>query len=139
LDDSNPLKSGLVFVKKDSLQFLQLSDIQGLSLPYNDLTILSACNTGSGKLRNGEGLISLSRAFSFTGARSLLTTRWTLDDGAGSSIIESFLQYVKQGLPKDIALQAAKQDYLKTHQSDKLMPNYWASTVLVGDIERIRL
>jgi CHAT domain-containing protein len=135
LNDSFPLQSGLIFARKDSLQLLQLSDIQGLTLPYNDLTILSACNTSLGKLRHGEGLISLSRAFSFIGARSLLTNRWSLDENAGSEIIELFLKYVKQGVPKDIALQKAKQDYLNTHQSEKLLPTKWAATVLVGNIE----
>jgi CHAT domain-containing protein len=135
VNDSFPLQSGLIFARKDTLQLLQLSDIQGLALPYNDLTILSACNTSLGKLRHGEGLISLSRAFSFIGARSLLTTRWSLDEDAGSDIIESFLKYVKQGVPKDIALQKAKQAYLNTNQSAKLLPTQWAATVLVGDIE----
>jgi CHAT domain-containing protein len=135
VNDDFPLQSGLIFTKEDSLQMLQLPDIQGLALPYNDLTILSACNTSLGKLRHGEGLISLSRAFSFIGARSLLTTRWSLDEDAGSDIIESFLKYVKQGVPKDIALQKAKQDYLNSNQSAKLLPTKWAATVLVGDIE----
>jgi CHAT domain-containing protein len=141
LDDSNPLKSGLIFVRKDRLQLLQLSDIQGCTLPYNDLTILSACNTSLGKWSKGEGLISLSRAFSFTGARSLLTTRWSLDENAGTAIMNAFLKYIKAGLPKDIALQKAKQDYLnKPNQTESLLsPNFWAATVLVGDIDCLEL
>jgi CHAT domain-containing protein len=137
VNDSFPLQSGLIFARKDSLQLLQLSDIQGLTLPYNDLTILSACNTSLGKLRNGEGLISLSRAFSFTGARSLLTTRWSLDEDAGSEIIEKFLKYLKKSFYKYIALQKAKQDYLNLSKNEAvgLLPNKWAATVLVGDIE----
>ena len=64
-----------------------------------------------------------------------MTTRWSLNENAGSAIIDPFLQYIKQGEPKDIALQKAKQFYLNTHQSSALMPNFWAATVLVGDIE----
>jgi CHAT domain-containing protein/tetratricopeptide (TPR) repeat protein len=141
LDDSFPLKSGLLFTWRNRLQLLQLSDIQGLSLPYNDLTILSACNTSLGKESKGEGLISLSRAFSFTGTKSLLTTRWSLEENAGSAIIGAFLKYIKAGLPKDIALQKAKQDYLnKPNQTESLLsPNFWAATVLVGDIDCLEL
>jgi CHAT domain-containing protein/tetratricopeptide (TPR) repeat protein len=139
LNDSLPLHSSLVFVKKDSLQLLQLADIQGLHLPNNDLTVLSACNTGLGKLSKGEGLISLSRAFSFIGTRCLVTSLWSLYENASSVIIERFFQYIKHDVSKDIALQKAKQDYLKTHQADELMPNYWAATVLIGDIEPVSM
>jgi CHAT domain-containing protein len=139
LNDSLPLHSSLVFVKKDSLQLLQLADIQGLQLPNNDLMVLSACNTGLGKLSKGEGLISLSRAFSFIGTRCLVTSLWSLYENASSVILENFFQYIKHDVSKDIALQKAKQDYLKTHQAAELMPNYWAATVLIGDIEPVAL
>jgi len=97
------------------------------------LGVLSACNTGSGKLEYGEGIMSLARGFIYAGIPSLVMTLWEIEDQSSSDIMTIFYEYLSQGLPTDIALQRAKTDYLT--QTDKLKshPTYWAGFVNIGE------
>lgn len=101
-----------------------------------ELVVLSACQTGTGRLRRGEGIISLARAFARAGARSLLTTLWSVSDSPTQTITTGFHQYLAgQAAPKDKALQQAKLDYLAGSRGSGNLahPYYWAGFLLVGD------
>jgi CHAT domain-containing protein len=117
--------------------FLYARDLYNLKLPC-ELVVLSACETGVGAFQHGEGIIGLSRGFFYAGARSLTTTLWSVDDARTSALVEQFFSFLKKGLPKDKALQAAKLDYLSRRPHDEAHPFYWAGVAVYGSIEPLR-
>jgi CHAT domain-containing protein len=138
-NDTNLLGSYIEFygTKKDAdtLHRLYEPEIYALDLKSARLVILSACETGNGLLVNGEGVMSLSRAFSYAGCKSVVTSLWKADDIATAFIIKRLHYYLQRGLAKDEALQKAKMDYLKSVDIEDRFKNpaYWAHLVLIGD------
>jgi CHAT domain-containing protein len=102
-----------------------------------DLVVLSACDTGLGKLIKGEGLMSLSRGFLCAGAASTVMSLWSVDDCATSDLMVNFYKELKDGKDKSTALKNAKLNYLA--QADKLHqhPYFWAPFVLSGNVNPI--
>jgi len=139
LNDKNPLYSKLLFTQtKDSTNhFLHASDLYNLEL-NSELVVLSACNTGAGKLQKGEGVMSLSRAFTYAGSNSLLMSLWEVPDKATASIMESFFINLKKGNAKDKALQTAKIDFMSNHP-ERANPLFWAGFVPSGNMAAIDL
>ncbi|UFH57298.1 CHAT domain-containing protein [Spirosoma sp. KNUC1025] len=114
---------------------LQISDLGDGDLPHVQLVVLAACKTGVGAVQQGEGVFSLARGFAAQGVPSVLTTLWSVQNLATYELTELFYKYVDEGLPKDIALQRAKQDWLKSANQTNQMPNFWAGLIIVGDTE----
>jgi CHAT domain-containing protein len=138
VDDQEPLKSALQFVnEQDSLDPLAVVDVNNLQFPNNELTVLSACNTGTGALQRGEGIMSLSRAFAQAGCRSLVMSLWTLQDAYTTEIVGNFYDNLTKKQPKDVALAEAKRLFLSADQSERRAPNYWASLVVIGSIDEL--
>jgi tetratricopeptide (TPR) repeat protein len=102
--------------------------IQSASLPA-DLVVLSACQTGLGKI-TGEGMLGLSRAFLVAGARSLLVSQWSVSDSATKELMVAFYQHYLEHGNKAIALQQAMKEV--RFQPDCSHPRYWAAFVVVG-------
>jgi len=100
-----------------------------------ELVVLSACETGIGELQQGEGIVSLARGFSYAGAKSILTTLWSVDDAQSKVLIELFYRNLKKGKSKDSALHQAKLDYLAENPMARTHPFYWSSYVLIGDVQ----
>ncbi|MEL6865973.1 MAG: CHAT domain-containing tetratricopeptide repeat protein [Bacteroidota bacterium] len=125
---------------KDSIEneFLYIKDIYNLPLQA-DMVVLSACETGIGELKRGEGMISLSRAFSYAGARSILTTLWPISDAQSHTLMNLFYTELKEGLTKDEALRKAKIQYLEQSREWLAHPYYWAAFVPLGDMSAIEL
>ncbi|NRB53221.1 MAG: CHAT domain-containing protein [Saprospiraceae bacterium] len=99
-----------------------------------DLVVLSACNTGLGKMKRGEGLMSLSHAFALAGVPSTVMSLWKIPDQTTPALMVRFYQNLKDGLPKNEALRKAKLDYLQGAKLDQLAhPYYWAGFMLMGD------
>lgn len=69
-----------------------------------ELAVLSACETGYGKLERGEGIMSLARAFAYAGCLSIVMSHWLVDDRASAQLMDHFYRYLSEGLPKDEAL-----------------------------------
>lgn len=139
LDDSLPLYSGLVFSEnQDSLDdgYLYTSEIYNLSLNA-DLAILSACETGIGKMLRGEGMMSIARAFKYAGTPNIVTSLWKVDDEATKNLMKQFYDYLQQGLPKDQALQQAKLDQI-AKGGKYAHPAFWSAFVLIGDDKPIQ-
>jgi CHAT domain-containing protein len=139
INEQYPAKSALLFAKESRIEQLSALEIYNMQLPYNELIVLSACNTGNGQLQRGEGIMSLSRAFTYAGCRSMVMSLWTLQDVYSNDIVKSFYAELKKGKPKDIALQQAKLQYLAQDGSERRAPNYWAAMVVNGDVEPILL
>lgn len=133
LEDSDPMHSRIFFAKGD---FLSTYDLYNLRLTA-DLTVLSACNTGSGKWVKGEGMMSLSRGFFYAGCPSVVMSLWSVDDFATSQIMQFFYQHLAQGQNKAVALQQAKLDYLKTADKKASHPFYWAAFVPIGSMKAV--
>lgn len=102
------------------------------------MVVLSACNTGAGKLYSGEGLMSLARNFILAGVPSVVETLWPVEDVAGSKIMVSFYKYLSQGKPKNTALRLAKLDYINNSSPSFVNPRFWAAYTLMGDVSAIR-
>ncbi len=98
-----------------------------------DLVALSACETGIGELRKGEGLISLSRAFAFAGVKSVLHSLWSINDKRTTEFIPSFYRHIKQYQSKPKALQQASLDYIKNSTTIEAHPYYWSGFLISGD------
>lgn len=132
VEDEHPLLSKLYFNPSENEDgILHTYEIYGLEIP-SQLVILSACNTASGKLEGGEGILSLERAFQYAGSQSMLSTLWTVDDAASAQLTQTFLDNLKAGQTKDIALQQAKINFINSADPNKLHPFYWSSFKLTG-------
>ena len=126
-DNKSPEYSFLAFSPLEKEHLLYLRDLYDMQIPA-DLVTLSACETGIGPLKRGEGMISLSRAFFYSGAKSLVNTLWAVNDNSSSAIMSGFYKNLSQRMPKDRALRRAKLDFVNKHREDKLShPYYWSS------------
>jgi CHAT domain-containing protein/Tfp pilus assembly protein PilF len=95
------------------------------------LVVLSACETARGEVVAGEGLIGLARAFQVAGARAVIASQWQIIDASTAQFMVVFHTGLRQGLPKDLALQAAVKKFLPVPGTAH--PYYWAAFRLVGD------
>jgi len=109
LDNENPGNSSLHFIGKDSLEdgFLHAREIYNLQLNA-ELAVLSACHSGTGKINQGQGLMSLGRAFIYAGSQSVLLSRWEVSDVTAPVIMKYFYEGLVDGLKKSEALRKAK-------------------------------
>ncbi len=113
---------------------ISVNELYGLQLD-NLLVVLSACETGVGKLIKGEGVINLARGFRYAGAENVLFTLWNVNDYATARIMQNFYGHVSKNMTTTQALTASKKDYLKddTVDNTKKSPFYWASFVYYGE------
>jgi len=138
VNDQNPLSSCLLFTNEKAEESkLYASDIYQLNLNA-DLAVLSACNTGYGKLQRGEGMVGLSHAFNYAGVASTLVSLWSVPDKQTSELMMDFYKYLKEGETKDEALRQAKINFLNNNKNAKAVhPYFWAGFVLHGNTETI--
>jgi CHAT domain-containing protein len=134
--DENPMYSRLIFQQGASEGgedgMLYAYELYNMNLQA-ELAVLSACETGTGKLQNGEGIMSLSRAFKYAGCPNIVMSLWQADDASTKDIMVQFYQNLKLGKGKAGALRHAKMEYLKNSEMNKSHPFYWATFVLAGD------
>ncbi|MCK9398374.1 MAG: CHAT domain-containing protein [Bacteroidales bacterium] len=140
IDNQNPLYSKLVFTLPEPGSpddgYLNTYELFGLHLP-GQLAVLSACNTGSGKLERGEGIISLARGFFYAGIPSVVMTLWEIEDHSSANLMAMFYENLKIGLPNDIALQRAKIAYLEGAGKLQSHPYFWAGYVCIGKTDPV--
>ena len=137
VDPELPLESGLVLTPATSEAggeggngFLQAWEIyQRLRLDA-DLVTLSACESGLGREVTGEGVLGLTRAFHFAGARTVMSSLWKVSDRATAELMASFYRHLVAGRPKAEALRLAqlevRRDEARRH------PFYWAAFQIHG-------
>ncbi|MEM6807047.1 MAG: CHAT domain-containing protein, partial [Bacteroidota bacterium] len=100
-----------------------------------EMVVLSACETGIGELAEGEGIMSLGRAFTYAGARSLVMSLWEVNDASTAEIMTLFYAYLSEGMSKDDALRKAKLAYLDQSSELKSQPYFWAAFIANGDMK----
>jgi len=110
---------------------LQVREIRDLPL-HADLVVLSACDTGNGRLLGEEGIASLERAFLLAGAKAVIASLWTTDDTYTIALMRRLYQHLVNGADKGSSLREAKRDLLEQFRNEAL-PVYWAGFTLVGD------
>lgn len=139
VDHEDPMESKLVFYQdNDTIEDGMLHAYELFEMDLSaEMTVLSACETGLGKIQNGEGLMSLGKAFAYAGCPSVITSHWSVDDESTSQLMAFFYRNISKGMPKDHAMQQAKIEFLGENHGLKTHPFYWGAFVVIGDMRPI--
>lgn len=136
-DPTRAMSSGLLLAApgngagSDADNVLQAWEIHSRFKLKAELVVLSACDTGRGEAIAGEGLIGLTRALQYAGARSIVASLWTADDQSTLTLMVAFHRNLRKGLAKDEALRRAMASVREDPHSSH--PYYWAAFYLTGD------
>jgi CHAT domain-containing protein len=139
LNDLDPMFSSLI-LKNEGIEDGILHAFELYNMQLNaDLAVLSACNSGMGKLARGEGIFSIARGFSYAGIPNIIMSKWPVSDWSTELLMKQFYRNLKTGMPIDEALQQAKIKYLNDNRDNAnlLAPFYWGGFVLSGNSTRI--
>jgi CHAT domain-containing protein len=145
----NPLlRSGLVLAGANRLAqeemtestedgILTALEISGMNLWGTDLVVLSACETGVGETRRGEGVFGLRRAFQLAGAKTVVMSLWKVPDRETRELMEDFYKRLRKGEGKTQALQNAQLAMIESRKKKHgaSHPFFWGAFVCVGDPE----
>lgn len=127
-DADNALESHLLLSKSSTNDgSLTAGELYNINLDV-DLVTLSACETGLGKLLNGDELVGLTRGFLYAGSSNVVASLWQVDDLATSELMKRFYTNMKNSIPKRDALRLAQRD---THKEFP-HPFFWAAFFLTG-------
>jgi Uncharacterized protein conserved in bacteria len=114
---------------------LKVGSVYNKLIPV-DLIVLNACDTGGGKLRNGEGIISFGRAFMYAGSKSVIMSLWATNNYASKEIMKPFYFNLSQRkMKKDEALTAALRRYAAKEAKP---PIHWANFIIMGNLEQLQ-
>lgn len=108
---------------------LTAEDVATLDLHGTELVVLSACDTGVGRARVGEGVFGLRRAFVLAGARTLVLSLWSVPDAQTRALMEDFYRRLLAGEPRSEALREARMAMRNTHPE----PWAWGAFICQGD------
>jgi CHAT domain-containing protein/Tfp pilus assembly protein PilF len=135
VNNIDPARSFIAFYPSGNDFKLYAEEIYNLKLDSTQLIILSACETGTGQLVKGEGLMSLSRAFAYAGCPNVITSLWKAEDKTTAFITRRVHDYLDKGFTKDLALQHAKLDLLNSKETDPRFktPDYWSNLIFIGN------
>jgi len=111
---------------------LALSDLVYEHKPATKLIVLSACETGKGKLYRGEGIFNFNRGFAALGIPSSVSNLWSVENKSSYQITELFYKYLNEGMPVDVALQRAKLHFISVQNRGRQLPYYWAASIFIG-------
>ena len=137
MKDDAPLYSLLAFTNVDTGDTIEDNRLYAYEI-YNmklnaQMAVLSSCNSGTGKMQKGEGMMSLARGFIYAGCPSIIMTLWQVADKSSSELMTSFYKYLKRGKSKQEAMRHAKIDYLETADDLTSNPYFWSGFVVLGD------
>ena len=102
-------------------------EAMNLDLESTELVILSACETGTGDIKAGEGVYGLQRAFLVAGAQALVMSLWKVDDKATQELMSNFYKYWTQHNNRAKAFRQAQADLKRKYAS----PYYWGAFIMV--------
>jgi len=138
-NDKYPALSGIAFsqpdttIRKENKEdgILYAGESYNLNLSNADLVVLSSCKSGLGKLVKGEGFLSLSRGFIYSGAPNIVYSLWSVNDEPTKNLMVHFYKQLMNGKSYAEALREAKLKILSN--SKTAQPKYWAAWVLLGE------
>ena len=142
LDEYKPMESALVFSyssgpDKDGL--LKAKEVLNMKLNA-DLVVLSACETGLGQVKEGEGVVGLTSSFMYAGAPSVVVSLWSVESASTAKLMEKFyINMINCGMNKTQALRDAKLTLMKESASlegknvSYSHPFFWAPFILIGN------
>jgi len=135
LNNKDPMHSTLIFSQKtDGIEdgLLNTYEVYGVPLKAK-MVVLSSCNTGTGLLYSGEGILSLARGFIYSGSQSVVMAMWEIEDRSGTEIVKMFYDNLKLGNSKSVALRKARLTYLKKADQLRSHPYFWSTLVVYGN------
>ena len=135
LNDKDPMNSTLIFSPEiDTIddRYLKTYEVYGIPLKAK-MVVLSSCNTGTGFLYSGEGILSLARGFIYSGSQSVVMSMWEIEDRSGTEIVKMFYKNLKKGNSKSVALRKARIAYLKKSDQLRSHPYFWSTLVIYGN------
>ena len=109
---------------------LTAEDVTGLDLLDTELVVLSACETGLGDVRIGEGVMGLRRSFVLAGAKTLVMSLWKVPDQQTQELMEDFYRRLLKGQPRAEALREAQRAMKAQHPE----PLYWGAFICQGEL-----
>ena len=115
---------------------LYARDLYSYSIDAN-MVVLSACETNLGRIQKGEGVLSLARAFTYAGAKSIFSTLWKVSDEKTKNLVVAFYRNLKLGMNKSQALHKAKSDFINNSSGQFQHPYFWAGMIGIGDMSAI--
>ena len=107
--------------------YLSMMEVTHLKLNA-DLVVLSACQTGKGKLIPAEGVVGLTRSFLYAGSRGVVCSLWCVDDESTGELMQATYAELKKGSSSTEALALARRQLI----AEERAPFYWAPFILVG-------
>ncbi len=138
-NDKYPALSGIAFSQPDTLSFsegknedgiLYAGESYNLNLKSADLVVLSSCKSGLGKLAKGEGFLSLSRGFLYSGVPNIVFSLWNVKDEQTKDLMIFFYKKVLKGKTYAKAMRESKLKLINNPKTSE--PKYWAPWILVG-------
>lgn len=115
--------------------YLHAYEIYGMRLT-SELSVLTACETGTGQLNKGEGIISLAHSFMYAGCPSVVMSLWKIDEKSSADIIARFYKKLAKGSAKSESLRLAKLEHMQASEQNA-HPYFWAGMTLMGNEEPI--
>jgi CHAT domain-containing protein len=130
-DARNPLLSRILLMPKGQEDgHLSVSDVRRVRLSGKPLVVLSACESGLGKVYSDESVQALSGAFLQAGADAVISSLWLVDDASTSLLMSDFYEAFTRGVPTSLALKGAIQRAMKRNPH----PFYWAAFTYLGPL-----
>jgi tetratricopeptide (TPR) repeat protein/CHAT domain-containing protein len=122
------LRSGLVLVGSQDTSLVTALELAGLDLWGTELVVLSACDTGRGDIKLGQGVYGLRRALTVAGAETIVMSLWKVNDDTTSQLMEDYYRHLLAGQGRGTALREAMRSLRRTHPH----PHYWAPFIALG-------
>jgi tetratricopeptide (TPR) repeat protein len=137
ISENDPLFS-TIYLYPDENSNVEHNEISGQIFAYqlfemnlrSDLIMLNSCESGSGDYFQGSGIMGISRALRYAGARSLILNSWSVNDQFASDFAIEFYTHINKGRSKSASLRSAKIHFLKNNNAN---PHYWGPYMLNGD------
>jgi CHAT domain-containing protein len=135
MDDQNPMYSKMAFTQtNDSTEdgFLNTYELYNMKL-NSRMAVLSSCNSGTGKMQRGEGVMSMARGFIYSGCPSIIMTLWSVEDKSGVKLMTNFYENLIKGKSKSEALRLSKIKFIENADQLRAHPYFWSGYVVIGN------